>query len=308
MEEANVNITQAFKNKCLQTGFIACGIAKATTLPEKEIFLNNWISCNFHGDMQYLQRSVNKRTDPAIILPGVKSIIVLLTNYYPSKKQKPDTYQIAKYAYGQDYHHVLNKKTLSLIDWLQVKYPESKSLAYTDTGAILEKHWATIAGLGWIGNNTLLIHPTYGSFNFLSVILTTIELNYDHPFSKNLCASCNKCIEACPTKAITEPHVLNATRCLSYMNNEAKREIPEEFFSLLNNRLFGCDICQDVCPFNQKLSPTTIPEFQAKEKLFTLTCEKWKELSEEEFLEIFTGTPLERTGYKKITETMSLLD
>ncbi len=283
------------KNQCQKLGFDSCGIVPAEELREEKKFLEFWLSQGFHGEMKYMERNLDKRTNPALLVPGAKSIIIGLINYYPATKLKLKHYKISKYAWGQDYHFVVKKRLWSLLRFINENIGPAHGRAFSDSAPVLEQALAVRAGLGWIGKNSLLITKK-GSYFFIGELIIDIELAYDVPFTKNFCGNCTACIQACPTQAIIQPRVVDARKCISYLTIEKRGEFDQPVD--LHGWVFGCDICQDVCPWNKKAIATKIPEFTPKKELTELTDEKLEKLTKQEFNKIFKNTPVERTGYK----------
>lgn len=240
------------KEKAEQLGFAACGIAKVRKLEEEEERLKAFLQKNHHGAMGYLANHFEKRLDPGKLVPGSKSVVVVLLNYFPKMLQKgSDVPVISKYAYGTDYHLVIKDKLKSLYRFVEENAGKLNGRIFTDSAPVLERYWAVQAGLGWIGKNGLLLNKELGSFFFIGELIIDLELEYDEPYEKEHCGSCNQCLSACPTQALVQPYVLDARRCISYLTIELKDVIPEVFHKKLMRRSYGCDICQDVCPWNQ---------------------------------------------------------
>jgi len=297
------NPTKLIKFKAKELNFDYCGIAPVTKLIEERDYLDNWLNNSFHGEMNYMEKYFEIRTNPQLLLPIAKSMIIVLLNYFPNTQNKFDFngYRISKYAFGKDYHIVIKNKLKSFIEFISKIYPNSQSKIFCDTLPIFEKTWAVRSGLGWIGKNTCLIVPKAGSFFFIGGIITDIVLKYDQPLNKNNCGNCTKCIDACPTKAIVSPYILDAKKCISYLTIEYKNYFDKSDCGLLKNSIFGCDICQDVCPVNKKYSkPTVVEEFRPNNIIFEKTKQEWQSLSESEFIELFKNTPLKRTGYERL--------
>ncbi|QQR81705.1 MAG: tRNA epoxyqueuosine(34) reductase QueG [Deltaproteobacteria bacterium] len=279
-------------DKSLQLGFELCGVARAMPVPDTERY-QEWIQKGFAGTMSYLERGLEKRADPAKILPGVKSIICVGMNYY----QKNSHPHISQYALGEDYHHVMLEKLKKLEAWIQSRFPQSHSKAYVDTGAILERSYAARAGLGWIGKNTCLINDGLGSFFFIGEILTTLEFSeedYGLP-ALDQCGTCSKCLDACPTQAFVEPGVMDARKCISYLTIEYRGEFSEEQSSQVGGHVYGCDICQTVCPYNDRIPISYEKSFKLRSELKSLTLEK--EISEEEFKKMTHQSAMDRLKY-----------
>jgi len=297
------------REAALSLGFDACGIAKADELTEDAAFLQSWLEDGMHGEMGYLTRNFEKRTDPRLLVPGCKSIVVVLMNYYPQKKQPDTTPKIAKYAYSRvDYHTVLKEKLNELEKQIcEVYGPESVCANYqhlfVDSAPVLERRWAERAGLGWIGKHKQLIHPDLGSYCFIGILMLNIETDYDYPIRPR-CGSCTRCIDACPTKALTDGR-LDARRCISYLTIENKSDIPVEFHNQLSNCALGCDICADVCPWNHKWAkPHSHSELTPVEELFSWDRARWENLSKQSFDQTFRHSAIKRAGYTKLKQTI----
>lgn len=302
-------ITNQIKDKAKELGFMDCGIAKAEKLIENEKHLQNYISKSYNGKMQYMENHFEKRLDPTLLVDGAKSVISLLYNYYTSDKQIDiDAPVISKYAYGQDYHFVLKDKLNELLKYIQDNFGDVTGRAFVDSAPVLEKAWAQKAGLGWIGKHSNLINKNYGSYFFISELIIDLELDYNTQIAKNFCANCSLCIDACPTNAIVDAKIIDASRCISYLTIELKGEIPEEFAGKMENRVFGCDICMDVCPFNKKKpKPHNEPKFQPSDELLNLSNEEWHNMSHERFLKLFKKSPVKRSKYKGLMRNIRFL-
>ena len=289
--------TDLIKRKALELGFSSCGISKARFLSEEEEKFEKWLSNGYHGTMSYLEKNIDKRLDPRILVPESKSIISLTYNYYPPKKLiNKNNFIISKYAYGRDYHKVLKKKLKQLFNKMKEKMGDINGRVFVDSAPIHERAWAKLSGLGWIGKNSLLINKDIGSYFFISEIICDLELEYDSPVS-NRCGNCTKCIDACPTNAITQAQVIDANKCISYLTIENKDIIPEELKNEMNQSIFGCDICQDICPWNKFSTPHKEKEFLPNKKLKQLRKKDWIELTEETFNRIFEGSAIKRAKY-----------
>ena len=294
------------KSYARSIGFDLIGIAPARPLTEHQDKLKNWISGNMNADMDFIARDFQKRTDPSLILEGVKSVIVTGINYFPSDKQGGEGIPfIAKYAYGKDYHRVVGEMLNDLLAFIISIEPYAKGKVCVDSSPILEKAWAREAGLGWIGKNSILLNDKIGSFIFLGEILLDIELGHDKPFSEDFCGSCNLCLKACPTNAINRNKTIDANKCISWLTVENKNDIPEICKPGMNGRIFGCDICQDICPFNKDLIPHNNPEFRLSENLKKLSRVDYQNMSFEYFNEIFENSPIKRLGYKKFMRNIN---
>jgi epoxyqueuosine reductase len=293
-----VSNTEKIKKKALELGFSAIGISKADFLQKESKQLKDWLENGFHGEMTYMENHFEKRPDPRKLVYNAKSVISVLHNYYPETTQPENTFQISKYAYGRDYHLVVKEKLYQLFDYIKTIEPKAKARIFVDSAPVMEKAWAAKSGLGWIGKNTNLISKEYGSFVFIGEIITDIELITDSPV-KDFCGNCTRCIDACPTKALN-PYNLDARKCISYLTIEKKGEIPEEFIGIMNDWIFGCDICQDVCPWNSKAKVHTEKEFNPKPEILTYLKADWEKLNQDEFKRIFSDSPLERTNFEGI--------
>jgi epoxyqueuosine reductase len=295
--------SSAVKELCIKLGFDACGIAHAEALTEDRRYLSEWLTRGMHGTMDWMARNVEMRTDPSLLMEGARSLIVVLLNYYPSSTQEAsDAPVFSKYAYGRDYHKVMKKKLRKLEAFIHEQKPGAVSRAFVDSAPLMERSWAVKAGLGWTGKHSLLITRNGGSFCFIGVVLTDLELEYDPPFPGDLCGSCTRCIEACPTGAIVSAGVVDARKCISYLTIEHKGELNEN----LHGRVFGCDICQDVCPWNKLSFPHSVSEFNPNPRLLSMKKEDWINLSEEEYREIFKGTAVDRIGYMRLKQNVAL--
>jgi len=303
----------SIKQIALSVGFDACGIARAEALTEDAEFLKGWLNEGKQGDMHYLERNFGKRTDPRLLVPGCKSVLVVLMNYFPHQIQQPTAPKIAKYAYSVlDYHSILKSK-LSELEHKIIEAYGSQSInagvqhSFVDSAPVLERRWAERAGLGWIGKHTQLIHPGAGSYVFIGVLMLNIETEYDSPI-RSRCGSCTRCLNACPTNALVEG-TLDARRCLSYLTIESKSTIPEEFKSSLSGNILGCDICADVCPWNIKwCKPHSHEELSPVESMLEWGNEKWQQLTREEFNLAFSKSAIKRAGYEKLKQNINTIE
>ena len=301
------NISEIIKAGAKESGFDFCGIAKAEPLEEHRGYYTEFIRQQRHLSFKYLETNLEKRLNPALIMPEVKSVITLLVNYYPENIiPEEDNFVISKYAYGKDYQTLIKKKINEMIVKLKTEMGEFKSKVFVDSGAVLEKVWAQRCGVGWQGKNSLLINKTAGSFFFIGIIFTDLEIE-PNLSEEDHCGSCTKCQDACPTGALSDPYRLDISRCISYHTIENKNEIPEEFHDKFRNRIFGCDICQDVCPYNKFSFPHHEPVFMPSELLKDMTREDWLNLTESQFEQIFSGSPIHRTGYLKILSMIRMI-
>ena len=291
-------ITDMIKAKAFELGFDLCGVAPVRKLEEHGPVIRNWVSGGMNGQMSYLGRDIEKRTDPSLVFPGAKSVIVTGLNYYTEKKQEGSGVPlISKYAYGDDYHDVIVNRLDKILDFIISKNPGVKGKSYVDSSPILEKAWAREAGLGWPGRHSVLINKEIGSFFFIGILLVDTELLYDYPFSGDYCENCRICIESCPTEAINENRTIDTRKCISYYTIEHKGEIPENITGKMGNRVFGCDICQDVCPWNKKAKQHNITEFDLSSVIEHMKTEDWLSMTEEHFNLIFKRSPVKRRKY-----------
>ncbi len=296
------------KAKALELGLDLCGIAKADFLDEEKENFQSWLEKGYHGEMGYMANNIEKRLDPRLLVENTKSIVVVGLNYFPKEQQKdPNAPVIAKYAYGKDYHFVLKDRLNTLLEYINSEIGEVSGRAFVDSAPILEHAWAKKAGLGWIGKNSLLLNRKIGSFLFLGELLIDMELEYENPIDQDFCGGCSKCIRACPTGAITKPYVVNGSKCISYFTIELKGEIPEEMTGQFENRVFGCDICQDVCPWNRMAKGNNVPEFEPNPSLLSLTKEELENIDAHQFGEIFRNSAVKRTKFKGFKRNLDFL-
>lgn len=297
------------KTKAYELGLDLCGIVKADFLEdEKENFLS-WLDKGYHGEMGYMANNIEKRLDPRLLVENTKSIVVVGLNYFPKEQQKdPEAPVIAKYAYGKDYHFVLKDRLNQLFEYINLEIGEVSGRAFVDSAPVLEHAWAKRAGLGWIGKNSLLINRKIGSFLFLGELFLDMELEYEKPAYADFCGGCNRCVRSCPTGAITEPYVVNGSKCISYYTIELKGDIPEEAKGKFENRVFGCDICQDVCPWNRMSKPHKVSEFDPNPDLLCMSKEDWQVMDAHKFGEIFRNSAVKRTKFKGIKRNLDFLD
>ena len=295
------------KAEAFRLGFDICGIAPAGPLREEAAQLAQWLSCGYHATMNYMEKHAEKRVDVNKLVPGTVSVIVVLLNYYTDKRQSDSLAPvISKYAYGKDYHSVIRKKLSSLLHYINSAIGKTGGRAFSDSAPVMDKAWAVRSGTGWMGKNSNLIAPGKGSFFFIGTLMVDRPLQYDKPIS-DLCSDCTRCIRACPTQAIVKPYVVDGSRCISYLTIEYKGEIPESFRGKLRNRVFGCDICQDVCPWNRKASSHSTAELSPLKGLLEMKRGEWPLLSEEKFNTLFSGSPLKRTGFRGLIRNMQFL-
>lgn len=290
--------TQFIKEKARALGFSFCGISKAEFLSEEAPRLEAWLKRNYQGKMQYLENHFDKRLDPTLLVPGAKSVISLIYNYYPEKDLSEQTeLKVAKYAYGEDYHFVIKEKLKTLLEEIHKAIGEVNGRAFVDSAPVMERAWAKRSGLGWIGKNSLLLNREQGSFFFLAELIIDLELEYDGPI-KDYCGTCTACIDACPTDAIVEASVVDGSKCISYFTIELKEEIPSDVKGKFENWIFGCDICQDVCPWNRFATPHQEESFNPHPLMESMRTNEWKELTEEVFQTIFKHSAVKRTKFE----------
>ena len=302
------NNTNLIKTEALRLGFSSCGVAKAQFLEEKAPRLEQWLKNGFHGKMHYMENHFDKRLDPTKLVPGAKSVISLQYNYYPQEKISTDTYKISKYAYGEDYHHVIKDKLFEFLSFIQENFGEVDARVFTDSAPVLERVWAKKSGLGWIGKHSLLITKQKGSFFFLAEIILDLELEYDHEFKTDHCGNCTKCIDACPTDAILKNNTVDGSKCISYFTIELKEEIPKSMNGKFEDWMFGCDICQDVCPWNRFSIPHQEPQFEPHPDLLTMTKKDWEEITGDVFHKIFKKSAVKRTKFSGLERNIGFLE
>lgn len=295
--------TERIKEFALSLGFDACGVCKAESTGEEEN-LHNWVKANYQGDMSYLERNIEMRADPRILVPGAQSIISVALNYYPHVKRNPNHPKFAYYAYGKDYHFIIKDKLKQLFNFIQTLFPDVEGRYFSDSAPVLERYWAAKAGLGFIGKNTLLIIPKKGSFFFLGELIINKVLDYDKPINIS-CGNCTRCLEACPTKAIEKAHCLNATKCISYQTIEKKGEMDEDFDT--NGWVYGCDICQLVCPWNRYSKPHSTSLFNPTIEFITLDLKKLDEMEQEDFSRIFSKSAVKRAKFQGLKRNVQQL-
>jgi epoxyqueuosine reductase len=300
--------TTIVKKLAGQLGFDFCGIAQARRLEEDERRLANWLQKGYQGMMQYMENYFDLRVDPTRLVPGARSVITLLLNYFPAEQQIAGAPRISKYAFGKDYHMVIKEKLQSFLVELKEQIGAIEGRGFVDSAPVLERAWAREAGLGWIGKNGNLIHKNAGSFYFIATLITDLTLSPDNPFTRDFCGTCNRCIEACPTSAILPEKVIDGSRCISYFTIELKSHLkPTLEKGQLDGWLFGCDTCQDVCPWNRFSKPNTNNNFKPIPEILQLSTSQWEEMTEETFKKIFGNSPLQRTRFKGIRRNLQLL-
>lgn len=287
-------------------GFLSCGISKAVFLEEEAPRLENWLNENRHGEMAYMENHFDKRLDPTRLVPGSKSVISLLLNYFPTQEQASDTYKISKYAYGTDYHFLIKDKLKQLMDFISKEIGDVHGRAFVDSAPVLDKAWAAKSGLGWIGKHSNLLTKQLGSFYFIAELIVDLDLEYDTPVTDH-CGSCTACIDACPTGAIVAERVVDGSKCISYFTIELKNEIPASQKGKFQDWMFGCDICQDVCPWNRFSKPHNEPLFSPQPELLSMTKQDWEEITEEVFQKIFKKSAVKRTKFTGLKRNITFL-
>ncbi|MCX6236070.1 MAG: tRNA epoxyqueuosine(34) reductase QueG [Bacteroidia bacterium] len=308
MENLPEIYSRLIKEKAIELGFSACGIAAVRSLEEERNRLHSWLLDGMNGSMNYMANHFEKRLDPGKLEEGAKSVISVLINYFPALKQTDlAAPKISKYAYGKDYHLVVKEKLNNLLTFIQSAILPCNGRAFTDSAPVLERPWAKAAGLGWIGKNSLLVSKEHGSYVFIGELIIDLELSYDTPFGGDFCGNCSRCIDACPTGAIVAPRVIDARKCISYHTIENKEEVPESIKAQLHNQLFGCDICQDVCPWNKKIMPNQSNDFKPIKGLLEMSWKDWMKLEPNTYTKIFSHSAFERAGYKRIKRNISFL-
>ncbi|MBY0245476.1 MAG: tRNA epoxyqueuosine(34) reductase QueG [Sphingobacteriaceae bacterium] len=300
--------TQLIKDEALRLGFLSCGIAKADFLEQEAPRLEKWLKQNAHGEMAYMENHFDKRLDPRLLVDDAKSIISLSLNYYTDKKQEdPAAPKISKYAYGKDYHEVIKEKLRSLLSFIHENIGEVSGRGFVDSAPVMDKAWAQKSGLGWVGKNSNLISKKSGSFFFLAELIIDLPLAYDNPFQNDYCGSCTRCIDACPTDAIAEPFVVDGSKCISYLTIELKNEIPTVFKNKMENWAFGCDICQEVCPWNRFSIPHQTNDFNPHPDLLSLSKKDLTEITEDIFKQVFKNSAVKRTKYLGLKRNIEFL-
>ncbi|WP_312825673.1 tRNA epoxyqueuosine(34) reductase QueG [Epilithonimonas sp.] len=298
--------TQLIKTKASAFGFQSCGISKADFLEEEASHLENWLKNNHHGEMKYMENYFDKRLDPRLLVEGSKSVISLSYNYFPEEKLQNENFKIAKYAYGEDYHEVIKEKLRTLVAELQDEIGEFSFRVFVDSAPVLEKAWAKKSGIGWVGKNSNLITKKYGSFYFLAEIICDLDLVEDFPVTDH-CGSCTKCIDACPTQAIISDKIIDGSKCISYATIELKDQIPDFFKDKMDDWMFGCDVCQDVCPWNRFSAPTLEEKFQPNSQLKNFTKQEWKDITQEVFSSVFRKSAVKRTKFAGLKRNLDFL-
>lgn len=298
--------TELIKTEAKRLGFLSCGISKSDFLEEEAPRLEKWLNNNMHGEMGYMENHFDKRLDPRLLVEGSKSVISLLLNYFPEETQVADTYKISKYAFGQDYHHVIKSKLRELQEFIFEEIGEVNGRAFVDSAPVLDKAWAAKSGLGWIGKNSNLLTQQVGSFYFIAELIVDIELEYDHAVTDH-CGTCTACLDACPTQAIVEPYVVDGSKCISYFTIELKNELPIDVKGSFDDWMFGCDVCQDVCPWNRFSKPHKEPLFNPNPELLSMTKKDWEEITEDVFQKVFKKSAVKRTKFEGLSRNIKFL-
>ncbi|MCW1147142.1 tRNA epoxyqueuosine(34) reductase QueG [Flavobacterium lacisediminis] len=298
--------TQLIKAEAQRLGFLSCGISKAGFLEEEAPRLENWLNNQMNGQMSYMENHFDKRLNPTLLVDDAKSVISLLLNYYPPELQNEDSYKISKYAYGQDYHHVIKEKLKELLHFIQTEIGEVSGRAFVDSAPVLDKAWAAKSGLGWVGKNSNLITQKVGSFYFIAELIIDLELDYDTPTTDH-CGSCTACLDACPTEAIVAPYVVDGSKCISYFTIELKDNLPQEMQGKFDDWMFGCDVCQDVCPWNRFSKPHNEPLFQTNSDILNFSKSDWEEITVDTFQKVFKNSAVKRTKYEGLLRNINFL-
>lgn len=307
MKDLRAEYSALIKREAKRLGFLSCGIAKAGFLEEEAPKLEKWLKEDRHGKMHYMENYFDKRLDPTLLVPGAKSVVSLLLNYHSEEKQQdPTAPKISSYAYGEDYHLVIKEKLKELLQLLNDKIGEIDGRVFVDSAPVMDKAWAARAGLGWVGKNTNLISKQVGSFFFIAELIIDIDLAYDLPVADH-CGSCTACIDACPTEALIAPYQIDGSKCISYATIELKESIPSQFKNKMDGWVFGCDICQTVCPWNRFATPHQEPRFNPNKELLELTQDDWLELTEETFKRVFKKSAVKRTKFKGLKRNIDFL-
>lgn len=300
-------LTQSIRNEALRLGFMACGFSKIRELKEVESHYNHWISSGYHASMAYMERNTEKRLNPALLVENSKSVISLLFNYYTPDAFIKSPVNIARYAYGEDYHDVVKDKLKKLDVYIRSICDQVEQRFFIDSAPVLERVWAQQSGLGWIGKNTCLISRRHGSFFFIAEIITSLELEYDEPIT-DYCGTCNKCVDACPTQAILPGKLIDSNKCISYQTIENREEIPGSLNGKFNKYIFGCDICQDVCPWNSRSQPHSEPLFGLRNPINEFSADDWKLLDIDRFNAVFNKTAVKRTKFEGLKRNILFLE
>lgn len=298
--------SEFIKSEAKRLGFLSCGISKAGFLEEEAPRLEKWLNNNHHGQMAYMENYFDKRLDPTLLVDDAKSVVSLLLNYYPNETQTDESFKISKYAYGQDYHFVIKEKLKEFLHSIQENIGDVSGRAFVDSAPVLDRAWAAKSGLGWIGKSGNLLTQKVGSFYFIAELIIDLELEYDHATTDH-CGSCTACIDACPTQAIVAPHVVDGSKCISYYTIELKENIPYEMKGKFDEWMFGCDTCQDVCPWNRFSKPHSEPLFNPNPELLSFSKKDWIEITEETFRAVFKNSPIKRTKFDGLKRNITFL-
>lgn len=303
------DVSEQIRAKAKTLGFLDCAILRAGFLEEEKEYYNTWLKKEMHGEMSYMNRNIEKRLDPGKLVENAKTIIVVLQNYYPGKTQKnPDAPVLSKYTYGTDYHFIMKDKLKKLLKFISEEVKPCSGRPFVDSAPVLERAWARRAGLGWIGKNSNLISVEHGSFFFIGELIIDIELPYEvQKMVSDHCGNCTRCIEACPTDAIVDDRMIDARKCISYQTIELKGDLDNNLKGKFENRVFGCDICQDVCPWNLKSTPHNVPEFEPKPELLQLTPDDWHNMERTRFNELFKNSAVKRAGFKGLKRNLAFI-
>lgn len=307
MIDSKEKYTKFIKAEAKRLGFLSCGISKAGFLEQEAPRLEKWLNNNYNGQMAYMANHFDKRLDPTLLVDDGKSVVSLLLNYYPDSVQNEESFKISKYAYGQDYHFVIKDKLKEFLHSIQENIGEVSGRAFVDSAPVLDKAWAAKSGLGWIGKNSNLITQKAGSFYFIAELIIDLDLEYDHAVTDH-CGSCTACIDACPTQAIVAPYVVDGSKCISYYTIELKENIPHEMKGKFDDWMFGCDTCQDVCPWNRFSKSHSEPLFNPNPDLLSFTKKDWIEITEETFKLVFKNSPIKRTKFEGLKRNIKFLD
>ena len=306
MPNNKAKYTEIIKAEAKRLGFLSCGISKAAFLEAEAPRLEAWLKKGMNGEMHYMENHFDKRLDPTKLVEGSKSVISLLLNYYPEEKQQDKTYKLSKYAYGTDYHFIIKDKLKSLLHHIQEEIGEVDGRAFVDSAPVLDKAWAAKSGLGWIGKHSNLLTQQVGSFYFIAELIIDLELEYDSRVTDH-CGTCTACIDACPTQAIVEPYVVDGSKCISYLTIELKDNLPTQFQGKMDDWMFGCDVCQDVCPWNRFSKAHAEPLFNPHPELLDMTKKDWEEITEETFRKVFKKSAVKRTKYSGLVRNIQFL-
>ena len=298
--------SRLIKTEAKRLGFLSCGISKAGFLEEEAPRLEHWLNQNHHGEMKYMENHFDKRLNPTLLVDDAKSVISLLLNYYPSETQNTDSYKISKYAYGQDYHFVIKEKLKELLHSIQTEIGEVSGRAFVDSAPVLDKAWAAKSGLGWIGKNSNLLTQQIGSFYLIAELVVDLDLEYDYATTDH-CGTCTACIDSCPTEAIVTPYVVDGSKCISYFTIELKDNIPTEMKGKMDDWMFGCDVCQDVCPWNRFSKPHNEPLFNPNLELLSFTKKDWEEITEDTFKKVFKNSAVKRTKLEGLIRNIKFI-